>query len=155
MGSFITLSQAAGMTEFKQIGQVAFELGINPRTIRFYEEAGLIPPAGRTPRGYRLYTPAEVERIAFILRARDLDFSLDDIREILALREEGESPCLYVSTLVEERLAAIDSKIAALKQLRLELEYLHEQARLISRDNMVNKDCVCHLIESGRTLAKE
>ncbi|MFQ5434023.1 MAG: MerR family transcriptional regulator, partial [Anaerolineae bacterium] len=85
----------------KQIGDVAHTLNINPKTIRYYEEIGLIPPAQRSQTGYRIYSQSDIDRLAFILRARELDFSLDDIGEILALREGGEAPCLYVTELVQ------------------------------------------------------
>jgi DNA-binding transcriptional MerR regulator len=123
-------------------------LGINPKTIRYYEEIGLIPRAQRTRSGYRLYEQAAIDRIAFILRARELDFSLDDIGEILALREQGEAPCLYVTELVEKQLAHIDAKIVALQQLQHELEEIRQQARSIPLEDIVNKECVCHLIEN-------
>ena len=136
------------MTELKQIGSVARELDINPKTIRYYEEIDLIPPAQRTESGYRVYGQADIDRIAFILRARELDFSLDDIGEILALREGGETPCLYVTDLVQKQLAVIDAKIAALNQLREELEDVQRQAETIPLDTIVDKECVCHLIEN-------
>ena len=136
------------MAELKQIGGVARELGINPKTIRYYEEIDLIPPAQRTASGYRVYTQAGIDRIAFILRARELDFSLDDIGEILALREKGEAPCLYVTELVERELAVIDAKIAALNQLRQELGDIRRQAQIIPLDLIVDKECVCHLIQN-------
>ncbi len=135
------------MTKFRQIGLVARDLGINPKTIRYYEEINLIPQAQRTEMGYRIYAQADIDRIAFILRARELDFSLDDIGEILALREDGEAPCLYVTELVQKQLAIIDSKITALKQLRNELIDVQQQAQIISVDVM-DKECVCHLIEN-------
>lgn len=136
------------MIQLKQIGSVARELGINPKTIRYYEEIGLIPPAQRTGTGYRIYSQSDIDRIAFILRARELDFSLDDIGEILALREKGEAPCLYVTELVARQLAVIDAKIAALNQLRQELDEIQRQAQIIPLDVIVDKECVCHLIEN-------
>ncbi len=132
----------------KQIGEVARELGINPKTIRYYEEIGLIPRAQRSGSGYRVYDQADIDRIAFILRSRELDFSLDDIGEILALREQGEAPCLYVTELVDKQIAQIDTKIAALRQLQRELEEIRMQAQLFPLAVIVNKDCVCHLIEN-------
>ena len=138
------------MTKLKQIGSVARELGINPKTIRYYEEINLIPQAQRTETGYRVYAQADIDRIAFILRARELDFSLDDIGEILALRENGEAPCLYVTQLVQKQLTAIDAKISALNQLRRELEEIERLAQSISLNVITNKDCVCHLIENQK-----
>lgn len=136
------------MTELKQIGEVAEDLSINPKTIRYYEEIELIPTPQRNPIGYRVYTADEVGRIAFILRARNLDFSLDDIGEILALQENGEAPCLYVNELVSHRLLDIDHRIAELQQLRGELETIQKEAQALPRENIVNKDCICHLIEN-------
>lgn len=84
-----------------QIGDVARALGLNPKTIRYYEAIGLLPAPQRTEGGFRRYTPAEVERIDFIRRARALDLSLDEIREILGFRDEGEAPCPYVRHLLD------------------------------------------------------
>lgn len=137
------------MTELKQIGKVAEELGVNPKTIRYYEGIDLIPAPQRNPIGYRVYSADEVERIAFILRARNLDFSLDDIGEILALQETGEAPCLYVNELVNHRLLDIDHRIAELQQLRGELETIQTEAQALPQENIANKDCICHLIENG------
>jgi len=138
----------------RQIGEVARELGINPKTIRYYEEIGLIPEAQRKQSGFRVYSQVEIDRLAFILRARTLDFSLDDIGEILALREQGEAPCLYVTGLVQQRIAEIDAKISALNQLRHELEDVQRMAQALPEENVLNKDCSCHLIEN-RALAEK
>lgn len=135
------------MSALKQIG-AANDLGINPKTIRYYEGIGLIPKAARTETGYRVYSQAGIDRLAFILRARELDFSLDDIGEILALREEGEAPCLYVTELVQKQIVSIDAKIGTLNQLRRELEEIEQLAQSIPLDVIANKDCVCHLIEN-------
>jgi len=136
------------MSELKQIGIVATHLNINPKTIRYYEGIGLIPKAARTETGYRVYSQTGIDRLAFILRARELDFSLDDIGEILALREEGEAPCLYVTELVQKQIVSIDAKIGTLNQLRRELEEIEQLAQSIPLDVIANKDCVCHLIEN-------
>lgn len=123
-------------------------MGINPKTIRYYEEIGLIPEAARTPQGYRVYSQGEIDRVSFILRARALDFSLDDISDILAFRERGETPCLHVAGLVAQRIAEIDANIAALQRLRRELENLHAQAEALPPETLASKDCICHLIEN-------
>lgn len=136
------------MSRLEHISEVARGLRVNPKTIRYYEEIGLIPPARRNQSGHRVYGREEIGRMAFILRARQLDFSLDDIGEILALREEGETPCLYVSELVSKRLMDIDEKIADLKRLRGELEQMQEAAAARPREEIIAKDCICHLIEN-------
>jgi DNA-binding transcriptional MerR regulator len=140
-------------TDLVQIGEVARRLGINPKTIRYYEEIGLIPEAPRTDAGYRLYDQTAFDRLSFILRARRLDFSLDDIGEILALREDGEAPCLYVTGLVDKRISDIDARIEGLNQLRHELEDIREQAQSLAREDIFSKDCICHLIENEALVA--
>ena len=139
--------------ELVQIGEVAQALGINPKTIRYYEEIGLIPKAARSAGGYRLYEQTDFDRLSFILRARGLDFSLDDIGEILALREDGEAPCLYVTELVDKRISDIDARIEGLNQLRHELEDIRVEAQSLPREDIVRKDCICHLIENEALVA--
>ena len=131
-------------TELKKITS---ELGINPKTIRYYEDIGLIPQVKRTAQGYRLYDQNVVDRIAFILRARALDFSLNEIAEILAYHQHGEMPCTYVTTLVSQQISAIDAKIAALQMLRQDLEAIDAQAQTSGNNLVADDDCICHLIE--------
>jgi DNA-binding transcriptional MerR regulator len=135
------------MADLQRIGVIARELGINPKTIRYYEEIGLIPEPARTPQGYRLYTREAVERIAFILRARALDFSLEDIGEILAFRERGQTPCTRVTELVAQRIQEIDAKIGALEQLRSDLEKLQTQSQNLPPQPAADDGCFCQLIE--------
>jgi len=136
-----------------QIGKVAQTLGVNPKTIRYYEEIGVIPEAPRNSAGYRLYDRDDFDRLSFILRARSLDFSLDDIGEILSLREDGEAPCLYVTELVDKRISDIDARIEGLNQLRHELEDIREEAQSLPREDILCKDCICHLIENEALVA--
>ena len=77
-----------------QIGEVAERVGLSLRTVRHYDEAGLVVPSGRTPGGFRLYTDDDIERLALIKRMKPLGFSLDEMRELLALRDRlvGTAP---------------------------------------------------------------
>jgi DNA-binding transcriptional MerR regulator len=140
------------MNDYQQIGEVAGQLDINPKTIRYYERIGLIPEPRRSESGYRLYTPEDVERIAFILRAKALEFSLEEIGEILALRERGEAPCPYVTQRIEGKIAVVEEKIAALRQLREELETLHEKASSLPAEQVAARGRFCHLIENRQLL---
>lgn len=79
-----------------RIGELAARLGLNTRTIRYYESIALLPEPERTASGYRTYDEADVERLAFIKSAQRLGLALDEIREVLALRERGVTPCGYV-----------------------------------------------------------
>jgi DNA-binding transcriptional MerR regulator len=111
-----------------RIGQLAHRLGINSKTIRYYEEIGLIPPAPRTAAGYRDYDEQDASRLTFIKTAQRLGLSLDEIAEILSLRERGEAPCSYVRQAISEQLRTIDKRIADLQLLRRELRDLEAAA---------------------------
>lgn len=143
------------MSKLKKIGAAAEELGINPKTIRYYEEIKLIPFARRNQGGHRVYGQDEIDRIAFILRARSLEFSLDDIREILALHEECEAPCLYVFDLVQRRIKTIDAKIMSLQQLRGELQDIYETGQTLPPEEIAQKNCICHLTKNQKFIAVE
>lgn len=130
------------------IGELGKRLNVNPKTIRYYEKIGLLPPPARTPAGYRLYSEEDAERLAFIRRARALDFSLDEIREILALRERGEAPCPYVLRQIEAKIAEVDRKIEQLRRLRAELEELQNVAASLPEETIAAKGRICHLIEN-------
>lgn len=110
------------------IGEVARELGLNPRTIRYYEEIGLLPEPSRSEAGYRLYGAADRERLCFIIQAKAVGLSLDEIGEIVALRTHGEQPCELVLALVDRKLRAVDEQLRALTQFRRELTTLREAA---------------------------
>jgi DNA-binding transcriptional MerR regulator len=78
-----------------QIGEAAAQTGLSLRTIRFYEEVGLVPPSGRTAGGFRLYTDADIERLQLVKDLKPLDFSLEEMGEVLALQDQldaGDGP---------------------------------------------------------------
>ncbi len=129
-----------------QIGQLAQAAGTSAKTIRFYEEAELLPPAQRAENGYRLYGDEDVERLRFIRQARTLDFTLDDLKEILALRDQGEAPCRYVIQLLQKKSTEIEERIRQLRELQQELQGLVQQAAYLPADDVEMKECVCHLI---------
>ncbi|CAM4090558.1 heavy metal-responsive transcriptional regulator [Nocardiopsis rhodophaea] len=135
-----------------RIGELAAQLRVNPKTIRYYEGIGLLPPAERTAAGYRVYTEADAERVAFIKSAQRLGVRLDEIREILAFRDRGERPCGYVRATVLRQVADIDQRIADLQRLRDDLvaldalaDQLPEQERAGSEAS--GQDPGCPLIE--------
>ena len=126
-----------------KIGELASELRLNPRTIRYYETIGLMPEPARTPAGYRLYSERDHERLCFILKAKSINLSLEDIKEILSLREEGQSPCRRVLELVDRKIATIDEQLRTLQEVREELLALKgEAARTMGADAEV-----CSIIE--------
>lgn len=129
-----------------RIGELAQASGVPAKTIRFYEEVELLPPAQRAENSYRLYGDEDVQRLRFIRNARSLDFSLDDLREILALRDQGEAPCRYVIQLLEEKSVEIEERIRQLRALQEELQQLLARADSLPDDDIEMKECVCHLI---------
>jgi MerR family copper efflux transcriptional regulator len=108
------------------IGELAGRVGVRTSTLRYYEEQGLVMPAGRTETGYRLYEPAAERTLRFIQRAQRLGFSLADIRVLL---EGGPSGDRSVIELAEERFQAIESQLTELLVMRHELEHLLREFR--------------------------
>ena len=131
-----------------QISKLSERTGVPAKTIRYYEEIELLPPAQRAENGYRIYDETDVERLRFIRRARALDFALDDIDEILAFREQEEPPCRYVMNLMGDQIEQITTRIRDLERLRDELTALHEAGKQLPEDVQM-RTCVCHLIEVG------
>ena len=137
---------SSASTTTLRIGELAQASGVPAKTIRFYEEVELLPPAQRAENSYRLYGDEDVQRLRFIRNARSLDFSLDDLREILALRDQGEAPCRYVMQLLEEKSVEIEERIRQLHALQEELQQLLARAASLPDDDIEMKECVCHLI---------
>lgn len=111
-----------------RIGELAAKLGMDPRTLRYYETIGLIPPPRRTSSGYRLYGMAERERLRFIRKARAIGLSLSEIREILRLRDAGQEPYDHVIALLDRKIADLTRQIRALETFRRELQGLRRRA---------------------------
>ena len=131
--------------ELQHIGELAQASGVPAKTIRFYEEIDLLPPAQRAENGYRLYDAEDVQRLRFIRNARSLGFTLDDLKEVLALRDQGEAPCRYVAHLLGVKAAEIEERIRQLQELQQDLQQLVSQAGSLP-DDIEMKLCVCHLI---------
>ena len=100
------------------IGELARVGGTTAKTLRFYEQAGLLPEPGRTPGGYRDYDGDVLGRLDFIRRSRTAGLTLAQIREILNLRDSGSAPCAHVQSLLTNQLEALDAQIAELTALR-------------------------------------
>lgn len=134
------------MTQELLIGELASQVGVDAKTIRFYEESDVLPPPHRLPNGYRVYGEDDLSRLRFVRGARGLDLALEDIKEVLAFRDRGEAPCRYIVELLHEKIAEVDRRITELKKLRGELQSLNEAANQLPDDDIDMKACVCHLI---------
>ncbi len=130
------------------IGELAELAGVNSKTIRYYEDIEVLPAPERSKQEWRLYSNADVDRLRFVRGARALGIGLKDIREVLAFRDRGVPPCQYVLGLIHDQIAQVDRQISTLRQLRGDLEDLHQQGVRLPTDSVEMKDCVCHLVEN-------
>jgi len=130
------------------IGNLSKKTGVGTEAIRYYERIGLIPKPQRAENGYRVYSEEDSERLSFIRRARVLDFTLDEIDEILAFRERNEAPCSHVMAVMERRIDEIETRIRDLQNMRDEISRLHEVGKQLPEDVQM-RSCVCHLIQTG------
>jgi DNA-binding transcriptional MerR regulator len=103
------------------IGQLGRATGTKIETIRYYEKIGLLPAPCRTAGNYRSYADEHLQRLGFIRRARELGFSIGDVRELMMLAAHREDPCGGVDQIAARHLETTERKIAALTRLRREL----------------------------------
>ncbi|MEC9347413.1 MAG: Cu(I)-responsive transcriptional regulator [Pseudomonadota bacterium] len=110
-----------------KIGQVAERSGVPAKTIRYYEDQGLLPAADRAGNGYRVYGKDDVHRLQFIARARSLGFSVKDVSLLLDLYADRDRASGDVKQLAREHVTAIDAKIVELQAMRSTLTRLMER----------------------------
>lgn len=111
------------LTQLLRIGEVAKRSGLSVKTIRYYEEIGLLgPTVERADSGYRLFEPQVLNRLAFIRRAQSLGLSLIEIAKILEVHDQGELPCGEIKQHLETRLDTLSEQIEALEILQSELK---------------------------------
>jgi Cu(I)-responsive transcriptional regulator len=111
------------------IGELARAADVKAETIRYYEHIGLLPVPPRTAGNYRDYSAAHASRLTFIRRARDLGFSIEQIRALLDLADQKELSCEALDFIAREHLADVTRKLADLMALRRELDSLIGQCR--------------------------
>lgn len=101
--------------------QLARETGCNLETIRYYEKVGLLLEPARSANGYRVYAPEFVQRLRFVLRARDLGFTLDEIRSLFLLTDTGTQTCAEIKARTQVHLADVRQKIADMRRIEATL----------------------------------
>ena len=126
-----------------RIGELASEFGLNPKTLRYYEEIGLLPTPERAENGYRLYGEADRQRLRFIGQAKTVGLTLEEISQILALWRTGAPPCEHVVGLLDHKLRAVEEQLRTFADFRAELLTLREEARQTRH----TEACVCGIIE--------
>lgn len=124
------------------IGELAKIAATKVVTIRYYERIGLLPPARRTPGNYRAYDQDQVSQLRFIRKCRDLGFTLDQVRDLLRLSSRKDSQCAQVDQLAAAHLASVQTKIADLERLALELQ------RIISCCHGGGRIADCRIVEA-------
>lgn len=115
------------MSQGLRSGELAKRAGVGVETLRFYERCGLLPEPERTPSGYRLYPPGEVERVRFIRRARGLGFSLAEVRHFFELSRDPGGDCVDLCGAVDAKLDELQEKIRELQAKRRALERLRKE----------------------------
>ena len=116
------ISESYGIALLK-IGEAALKSGLSVKTIRYYDEIGLLTPTvERSKSGYRLFRPQVLQRLAFIRRAQALGLHLSEVQQILTVHDQGELPCGEVKQHLEAKVAEVRQQIEALETLELELE---------------------------------
>ena len=128
-----------------RIGELAAKTGFTSKTLRYYEEVGVLRADRRTESGYRIYDEAAVERLGFVRRARNLGLRLDDIRRILEISAEGRVPCEHVLAVVERELDRIAVQMDMLGELMRGLEALRSRiaGALASGTALPGQACPC------------
>jgi len=131
-----------------QIQGLTQATGVSEKTIRYYESIGVLPEPRRKPNGYRDYSEADIDRVKLVAGARRLELSLDDIKEILAMRDRREAPCRAVLDMLEHKADEVRQRVRQLQQLEKELRQLHALGQTFPTDDVDGKNCVCHLVST-------
>jgi DNA-binding transcriptional MerR regulator len=130
-----------------QVKQIAGSLGITAETVRYYTRIGLVTPFKNSLNGYKDYSEADIQRLRFIVNARHLGFSIEDIAAIIQEADKGLSPCPMVRSLIKTRLEELDRRF-------LEMQALRDSMQKALKDWQAEPDkaptgaMVCHLINS-------
>ncbi|WP_312205774.1 Cd(II)/Pb(II)-responsive transcriptional regulator [Pseudomonas kuykendallii] len=110
-----------------KIGELAKLADCLVETVRYYEREGLLPAPARSEGNYRVYGQTHVDRLVFIRNCRTLDMTLEEIRQLLALRDRPEDSCVEVNALVDEHIRHVDARIKSLLALQKQLTDLRHQ----------------------------
>ena len=129
-----------------KVSEIARHLGVTADTVRFYTRIKILNPNKSQDNGYREYGEADIHRLRFVLSARQLGFSVDDIQQILSYSDKKKSPCPTVRRLIEKRLHETEQRFLEMQLLRGRMQ---EAVREWSEkpDKVPTGHTICHLIE--------
>ena len=134
-----------------EIREIVEKTGVPAKTIRYYEEIGLLPPPARKPNGYRKYSYPDVERLKLVAGARRMDIPITEIQEILDMRDRKEPPCSRLLEIIAQKRIEIQVRIEQLKKMDAELRNLYDLGKTFPKDDIDGKHCVCHLVSEKHT----
>ncbi|WP_444957822.1 Cd(II)/Pb(II)-responsive transcriptional regulator [Microbulbifer sp. ZKSA002] len=132
-----------------KIGEAARRVGCKVETVRYYEQAGLLPEPARSEGNFRLYSESHLEQLRFIRHCRSLDIPLEDIRNLLRLKETPSQSCTDIDSVVDDQIQRVEKQLESLKQLRKSLVDLRnrcEGGQAINACDIMREltDCSCH-----------
>jgi len=128
-----------------RIGDLASRTGLTVKTLRFYEQAGVLPAAARLPSGYRDYDDSTLARLRFVKGAQAAGLTLNEIRQVIAVREDDGPPCQHVIGLLDAHAAELDQRIAELTSLRADITHLRGRASTLD-PSICDPAGICHII---------
>ena len=132
-----------------RIGEISHQTGLSTKTIRYYEDIGILPQAERESNGYRSYDRGVIDRIGFIKDAQVAGLSLVEIQMILELRDEGESTCDHTIGLLESHLRDVDHQLVELGRTRHRLQRMIVSAKDLNPSGCTDPNR-CQTISSGK-----
>ena len=136
------------MSSNMKIGEIAKATGLTTKTIRYYELNRLMEEPERTESGYRLYGQQDVERLEFVKKAKRLGLSLVEIRDILQLHAQRQSPCVHVLALLDRKLDHLDNIMREMDEFRHELMRLRVESQ-VRLEQLPDDVRICGIIERG------
>jgi DNA-binding transcriptional MerR regulator len=123
------------------IGDIATETGVSTDTLRYYEKMGLIAPIARTRAGYRIYCTDSIRIIRFIRGAKALNFTLDEIRQLMALDTSRQATCAQMHRRAQEKLHEAEQRIRELKAIKTRLSALVSTCRVTPHPSHTARSC--------------
>ncbi|MEY3297450.1 MAG: hypothetical protein RLZZ597_710 [Cyanobacteriota bacterium] len=133
------------ITTSLKIGEVSRQTGVAVGALRYYESLGLIT-SQRGHNGYRYYAPAMVQQVEFIKKAQALGFSLEDVKAVLTVHQQGHAPCQVVQSLLQQKIDHLESQIQQMATFKAELERYRDQ--WMSQPPLPEAGEICPLIET-------
>lgn len=134
-----------------RIGILAREAGVTEATIRFYERSGLLPEPARTPSGYRDYDKHALDLLRFIRAGQAVGITLAELREVIAFRQRGETPCAHVVELINRHATRIDDQIRQMRAVQRDLRTLANRATGLDPADC-KPESICHLVVDPTSL---